>query len=213
MPLYEVVFERTMLVAADDENHAYSVAREFESESCRDYDADLVSINQIKAAKDIPKYWRNCIPYGSYDDSRVESFVPADNSDSNSLPEKAVEEYKAPVVDTIITTNRLMPVVDKSEVALLQQQLDQAESNELLDLFSSMPKTVVVNLNGVSTAILATGSISYEELSHRAGIHPDHTPTVVYSLPGTNINGTVTRGKSAPLAEGAIYNVVITGAA
>jgi hypothetical protein len=58
--------------------------------------------------------------------------------------------------------------------------------------------------------------ISYEELCEEANKNPLHNPTVVCCIPSLKrgyIDTTITAGEKAPLVDGAIYQVMVTGGA
>lgn len=72
-----------------------------------------------------------------------------------------------------------------------------------------------VIVNGAVTDIWPVDplkGISYERLCLEAGERREANPTVVYFLPDGR-RGSVAAGQRAPLQEGAVYDVVVTGAA
>ena len=90
MKLWAVNIERTIMVMAESETDAEQLANESEREECINY-PDFVSARECKYLGDVPKIWRDCIPYGSSDDrncqqiiEKVEPFVHGQHSSAGA---------------------------------------------------------------------------------------------------------------------------------
>lgn len=66
MKLWAVTIERTIMVLAEDETKAEQAAIESEREESAN-EADFISARECKYVGDVPKLWRDCIPYGGPD--------------------------------------------------------------------------------------------------------------------------------------------------
>lgn len=76
--LYRVTIEYDALAVADDDIAAYSVARSSLREITDDQEPDICPwAGAIETADQIPKEWRECIPYGGDGNTRVEAYIQA----------------------------------------------------------------------------------------------------------------------------------------
>ena len=78
-----------------------------------------------------------------------------------------------------------------------------------------VPREMIqITINGIVQSVGSFSKASYEWLCEQAGIDPARQPTITFRVPvvdsGPN-NGTVTRGWFAPMCDGAVYNVAVTG--
>lgn len=65
MGLFTVELRNVIVVVADDESHAYSVARDHRVTACMDGDPEFNVIGPVTSAKELPRDWDAlCLPYG-----------------------------------------------------------------------------------------------------------------------------------------------------
>lgn len=62
--LWEVRIERIIMVIAESEDQAESVALKYEQENIRDGDPDYIHAMDIRSKEQIPDGWEDAIPYG-----------------------------------------------------------------------------------------------------------------------------------------------------
>jgi hypothetical protein len=75
MKLYRVTAEFEFFVMAEDESDAVRVAASNGSEAFSDtFDIDYVT-SQVTELREVPKYWRNCYPYGDGPDVTCEQIL------------------------------------------------------------------------------------------------------------------------------------------
>lgn len=71
-------------------------------------------------------------------------------------------------------------------------------------------EVVTINLNGFDRKVDKADHISYEKLCKLTSNPIEFNPTVTWST-GPHRTGQIVAGEEAPLREGAVYNVWITG--
>lgn len=64
MALFTVELRTALVVEADNESHAYEVARAHKSVACLDADPEYNVIGKVTVAKQLPRDWNEkCYPY------------------------------------------------------------------------------------------------------------------------------------------------------
>jgi len=67
MKIFVVDIQRSIMVVAEDERDAESVALSNE----REESPDLISAHEVKGLEQVPKEWRDTIPYGENEDGKT----------------------------------------------------------------------------------------------------------------------------------------------
>jgi hypothetical protein len=82
MKPYVVEFTLRSVIMADDEHHAFSVARDQFREIARDAAPDVWVENEVRNASDLPDGWDlACLPYGGDGNTRLAAMIgEADDS-------------------------------------------------------------------------------------------------------------------------------------
>ena len=77
MKPFVVEFTVRSVVMADDEHHAFSVARDQFREIASDVTPDVFVENEVKSEDDLPEGWDLvCLPYGGDGNTRLEALIP-----------------------------------------------------------------------------------------------------------------------------------------
>ena len=72
--LYAVTVKRMMIVSAYSEAEAAHLAKRSERESVSDYASDLQSVQLLDTLDKVPPIWRDCLPYGGDDTTRIKQY-------------------------------------------------------------------------------------------------------------------------------------------
>lgn len=70
MKLYKVQVEHTFFMVAEDDQDAAIISEGYAREAMEhDLDIDLVTEYEVTSVQEIPKNWRDAIPYGDAEDA------------------------------------------------------------------------------------------------------------------------------------------------
>lgn len=72
MALFTVELRSMLVVEADDESHAYEVARSHKTVACMDSDPHIDVIGEVTEVRHLPCDWdEKCLPYGGTSPSKT----------------------------------------------------------------------------------------------------------------------------------------------